>query len=101
MQPKTLISAEAKKAWLGHLATFIQGGHLYTVTRWPPLYCYKVATKGDQANHIVAFLASADIKVFDRTYLPIYNAASDWPRILFYTQSVLFSISLATFWKYK
>ena len=26
------------------------------------------------------FLASTDIKVFGRTYVPIGNAASDWPR---------------------
>ena len=27
------------------------------------------------------FLASTDIKVFGRTYVPICNAASDWPSI--------------------
>ena len=59
---------------------------------WPPLYVQK-RWPSDQVNHIVAFLASADIKVFGCTYLPIYNAASDWPRT-FYTQGVFFSISL-------
>ena len=42
--------------------------------RWP----------SDQANNIVAFLASADIKVFGRTYLPINNAASVWPHTFLY-----------------
>ena len=37
------------------------------VTR-PPLYVQK-RWLSDQANHIAAFLASADIKDFDRTYL--------------------------------
>ena len=65
--------------WLCHLVTFI-----YNQKRWP----------NDQANHIVAFLASADIKVFGHTYLPIYNAASDWPRTFFTPRVFLFSISL-------
>ena len=52
--------------------------------RWP----------SDQANHIVAFLASADIKVFGCTYLPIYNAAYDWSRTFFTPRMFLFSISL-------
>ena len=35
---------------------------------WPPLYVQK-RWPSDQANHIVAFLTSADIKVFGCTYL--------------------------------
>ena len=31
---------------------------------------------------IFYFLVSADIKVFGRTYVPVCNAASDWPRTL-------------------
>ena len=46
------------------------------------------------------FLASTDIKVFGRTYVPICNAASDWPRTFFTPKVFLFSIS-PLFWKYK
>ena len=75
---------------------------------WPPLLtksiivvtiCYKLLCHSSRFL-ISNFLASTDIKVFGRTYVPIYNAASDWPRTFFTPKVFLFSISLL-FWKYK
>ena len=65
---------------LYHLATFFctyKGGQLIK----PIIY-------------VVTFLASADIKEFGRTYLTIYNAASDWPHTFFIPRVFLFSINI-------
>ena len=64
--------------------------------------CYKLlyVIQVDKRFFISNFLASTDIKVFGHTYVPIWNAASDWPRTFFIPRVFLFSISLL-FWKYK
>ena len=53
--------------------------------------CYKLLCHSSRFL-ISNFLASTDIKVFGRTYIPICNAASDWPRTFFTPRVVLFSI---------
>ena len=60
------------------------------------LYVIQVVKKTFDISN---FLASTDIKVFG-SYIPICNAASDWPRTFFTPRVFLFSISLL-FWKYK
>ena len=53
--------------------------------------CYKLLCHSSRFL-ISNFLASTDIKVFGRTYIPICNAASDWPRTFFTPRVFLFSI---------
>ena len=84
--------------WLCHLATFII---MMVQKRWP----------SDKANHtcentlstifiqaakrilVNNLLGSVDIKAFV-AYVPIYNAASSWPRTFFTPRVFLFNISL-------
>ena len=41
--------------------------------------------------------ASADIRVFGRTSLPVYSVASDWPHTFFTPKVFLFSIVIYSY----
>ena len=58
--------------------------------------CYKLLCHSSRFL-ISNFLASTDIKVFGHTYVPICNAASDWPRTFFTPRVFLFSF-MYTHW---
>ena len=61
--------------------------------------CYKLLCHSSRFL-ISNFLASTDTYQRFWSYIPICNAASDWPRTFFTPRVFLFSISLL-FWKYK
>ena len=66
------------------------------------LFCtYKGGQVTKPIIYIVAFLASADIKVFGHTHLPIYNAVSDWPHTFFTPRVFLFSTEITKFFSPK